>query len=169
MTAFCLGLFSLGQNILNLLCVILSLLLRLLRLFFFLRKRDTLNIDAQQGDVDEPKDARPTAFEQRGGNVVFSEDFSNGFAGTNGNGEWTVEDNGENSIWVYVASGNQGFYVDGSPTGSSHPGGQFSFDNTNPFNPQYFPLESSTASNGWMVFDADYYNTVNFQTSRMTA
>ena len=105
------------------------------------------------------EEGRPEEAQSRGGSVVFAEDFSSGFAGSNGNGAWTVEDNGDNTIWLYVAPGNQGQYADGSATGSSHPGGQFSFNNNNPSNPIYFPLESTTADNGWMVFDADFYNT----------
>lgn len=119
------------------------------------------NLHPQAMILGAGQDGRTEVIQSRGGSVVFSEDFSEGFAGSNGNGAWTVEDNGDNSIWLYVAPGNQGQYADGSPTGSSHPGGQFSFDNSNPANPQYSPLESTTAGNGWMVFDADFYNTVN--------
>ena len=86
-----------------------------------------------------------------GGNILFSEDFSNGFDGINGNGEWTSTDNGGDSLWVWVAPGNTGYYANGDATGVSHPGGEFS---TN-----IGPLESGTPENGWMVFDCDYYNT----------
>ena len=50
--------------------------------------------------------------------------------------------------------GTTGFYSDGSPTGVDHPGGEYS---TN-----IGVLESTTADNGWMIFDCDYYNT-NFR------
>jgi hypothetical protein len=86
-----------------------------------------------------------------GGNILFSEDFSNGLDGVNGNGEWTTTDNAADSLWVWVAPGNIGYYANGDPTGVDHPGGEFS---TN-----IGPLESGTPENGWMIFDCDYYNT----------
>jgi hypothetical protein len=86
-----------------------------------------------------------------GGTIVFQETFSNGFDGENGNGAWTVEDNANNDIWVWVQPGGQGLYADGSATGSTHPGGEFS---TN-----IGLLESTTADNGWMIFDNDFFNT----------
>lgn len=89
---------------------------------------------------------------QRGGSeVIFYEDFSNGFDGSNGNGAWTVEDSANDSLWIWVsANGATGFYSDGSATGSDHPGGDFSIN--------IGELESTTADNGWMIFDCDYYN-----------
>lgn len=86
-----------------------------------------------------------------GGTILFQETFSNGFDGENGNGAWTVEDNANNDIWVWVQPGGQGLYVDGSATGSNHPGGEFS---TN-----IGLLESTTSDNGWMIFDNDFFNT----------
>lgn len=87
-----------------------------------------------------------------GGNILFYEDFSNGFDGANGVGGWTVTDNANDSLWVHVAAGGAtGFYADGNPTGVDHPGGEYS---TN-----IGVLESTTADNGWMIFDCDYYNT----------
>jgi hypothetical protein len=86
-----------------------------------------------------------------GGNILFSEDFSNGFDGINGNGEWTAADNGNNNIWIYVAPGNTGYYANGASTGVTHPAGEFSSN--------IGPLESGTPENGWMIFDCDYYNT----------
>lgn len=91
-------------------------------------------------------------FQRGGGTIIFQEDFSNGFAGSNGNGAWTTTDNAGDSLWVHVAGGGTtGFYSDGSPTGVDHPGGEYS---TN-----IGVLESTTADNGWMIFDCDYYNT----------
>ncbi|MDA0940299.1 MAG: T9SS type A sorting domain-containing protein [Bacteroidetes bacterium] len=91
-----------------------------------------------------------------GGMTLFQEDFSNGFDGSNGNGAWTTADNADNSLWIWVAPGNQGYYADGTETGSAHPGGEFSTGNP-PYS-NYFPIESTTAGNGWMVFDPDFYN-----------
>ena len=92
-----------------------------------------------------------------GGNILFSENFSNGFDGINGNGAWTTSDNANGDLWIWVAPGapglpgNTGFYSNGNATGVSHPGGEFS---TN-----VGPLESGTPENGWMIFDCDYFNT----------
>jgi hypothetical protein len=66
---------------------------------------------------------------------VYTEDFSNGFDGQGSNGPWTVEDMGGNSIWM-MADANS-------------PGGFYS---TNAV-----PLASTTADNGWVIFDADLY------------
>ena len=113
-----------------------------------------LNLGVQHVLDEGSKELRPTVPQQGGArNTIFEEDFSNGFAGANGIGEWTVEDNGgDNSIWVYV-NGNQGEYANGSSTDSSHPGGQYTSGNP--------PLGSTTEGNGWMIFDADFYNTVS--------
>ena len=86
-----------------------------------------------------------------GGTTLFLEDFSNGFDGSNGNGAWTTSDNAGDSLWVWVQPGGQGLYSDGSATGSTHPGGEFS---TN-----IGLLQSTTADNGFMMFDCDFYNT----------
>ena len=85
-----------------------------------------------------------------GGTVLFQEDFSNGFDGINGNGAWTATDNANDSLWVWVAPGNTGFYANGDATGVAHPGGEYS---TN-----IGALESGTPENGWMIFDCDYFN-----------
>ncbi|WP_306641692.1 T9SS type A sorting domain-containing protein [Sanyastnella coralliicola] len=74
---------------------------------------------------------------ERGGTIFFYEDFANGFDGNNGLGGWTVEDTGGNNIWM-VADDNS-------------PAGEFS---TN-----IGPLASTTADNGWVIFDCDFYNT----------
>jgi hypothetical protein len=66
---------------------------------------------------------------------VYNEDFSNGFAGQGANGAWTFEDTGGNSIWMMAdANSPAGFYSD--PAGA---------------------LASTTADNGWVIFDADLY------------
>lgn len=73
-----------------------------------------------------------------GGTILFTEDFANGLAGNNGGvGAWTIEDSGATPIWM-VANANS-------------PGGEFS---TN-----IAALASTTAANGWMIFDCDLYNT----------
>ena len=95
------------------------------------------------------EEARST--QRGGGNILFSEDFSNGFDGVNGNGAWTATDNGNDSLWVWVSPDNAGFYQNGDATGVIHPAGEYS---TN-----IGTLESGTPDNGWMVFDCDYYNT----------
>jgi hypothetical protein len=66
---------------------------------------------------------------------VFNEDFSNGFAGQGTNGAWVFEDTGGNSIWM-MADEN-------SPAGAYSANAQ--------------PLASTTADNGWVIFDADLY------------
>jgi hypothetical protein len=69
------------------------------------------------------------------GASFFSEDFANGAAGNNGVGAWTIEDSGNNSIWMLAtAASPAGFYSD--PTEG---------------------LVSTTAANGWMIFDADLF------------
>jgi hypothetical protein len=86
-----------------------------------------------------------------GGSILFEENFANGFAGTNGNGEWTTSDNANDSLWIYVAPGNAGYYSNGDPTGVSHPAGEYSGNAGT--------LASQTPGNGWMIFDCDYFNT----------
>ena len=82
--------------------------------------------------------------------VIFYESFANGLAGTNSNGAWTVADNQDGNLWIWVAPNGQGQYWDGTPTGSTHPGGVYS---TN-----IGALESTTASDGWMIFDNDFWH-----------
>ena len=91
------------------------------------------------------------ANQRGGGTILFEEDFSNGFAGSNGNGAWTASDNANDSSWVYVGSNGMGTYSSGNSTGVEHPAGEYS---TN-----IGLLASETADNGWMIFDCDYYNT----------
>lgn len=70
--------------------------------------------------------------------VFFTEDFANGLDGNNEiDGAWTVEDTGGGSIFMMADA--------------SSPAGEFS---TN-----IGALESTTAANGWVIFDADAYNT----------
>ena len=68
----------------------------------------------------------------RGGGV-FSEDFSNGLAGQNG--AWTAQDSGGGTIWM-MADAN-------SPAGA--------------YSDPAEALESTTAANGWVIFDCDLY------------
>lgn len=70
-------------------------------------------------------------------NVFYEEDFSNGFDGLNG--AWTIEDSSppDTTIWMM----NQ----PGSPLGE--------------FSAPTLALQSTTASNGWAIFDPDAYNT----------
>lgn len=63
--------------------------------------------------------------------VVYSNDFSNGF------GDMTFEDSGNNTIWM-AATAN-------SPAGE--------------FSTSISALASPTAANGWIIFDCDLYNT----------
>lgn len=67
--------------------------------------------------------------------ILFSEDFANGFDGNNSFGGWTKEDSGGNSIWM-VADANSpaGFYSSSDPA-----------------------LNSTTKTNGWIIFDCDLY------------
>ena len=66
---------------------------------------------------------------------VFNEDFSNGFLGQGTNGAWTFEDTGGNAIWMMAdAASPAGSYSDPSQA-----------------------LNSATADNGWVIFDADLY------------
>ncbi|MCO6483105.1 MAG: T9SS type A sorting domain-containing protein [Flavobacteriales bacterium] len=67
--------------------------------------------------------------------VVFSEDFANGFAGNNGVGAWTT-DGPNGNVWRYTHTGPVGAY---SNTGQA--------------------IASPTASNGWMIFNSDSANT----------
>jgi hypothetical protein len=69
------------------------------------------------------------------GAAFFSEDFANGADGNNGIGEWTIDDSGNDAIWMLAtAASPAGFYSD--PTEG---------------------LASTTADNGWMIFDADFF------------
>lgn len=71
------------------------------------------------------------------GTGFFYEDFSNGFAGSNGYGPMTFWDSGNNSVWMMA--------------NSQSPAGEFSTNIS--------ALASPTASNGWVIFDCDLYNT----------
>ncbi len=72
----------------------------------------------------------------RGGDF-FCEDFDNGFDGNNPYGAWTFEDSGGNTIWMMANAQ--------SPEGEWSTGAE--------------PLASPSAANGWVIFDADRYNT----------
>lgn len=75
--------------------------------------------------------------EPRGGNLVlFTEDFANGLNGNNNvNGAWTINSTPAQGIWM-MANAN-------SPAGY--------YSNT------IAALASPSAANGWVIFDADYY------------
>ena len=83
--------------------------------------------------------------------IVFQETFSSGFSGDNGIGPWSAADNQDGSLWVWVTPDGMGEFQNGIATGVSHPAGEFSTTAGT--------LLSSTAENGWMIFDADYFNT----------
>jgi hypothetical protein len=69
------------------------------------------------------------------GASFFSEDFANGVAGNNGVGAWTIDDSGNDGIWMLAtATSPGGFYSD--PTEG---------------------LVSTSEANGWMIFDADLF------------
>lgn len=87
--------------------------------------------------VVERAPAGPTFEERGGGGIIFSEDFANGLDGNNGFGEWTIDDTADGTIWQ-VADDN-------SPAGE--------------WSTQTGALQSTTADNGWMIFDCDRYNT----------
>jgi hypothetical protein len=75
------------------------------------------------------------AHQTSAGRDVYNEDFSNGLAGMGANGAWTIEDIGGNSIWMMAdANSPAGFYSTSAQ-----------------------PLASTTAANGWVIFDADLY------------
>ena len=93
----------------------------------------------------------PAPLQQGITNILFYEDFANGFAGNNGIGAWTAEDTGGGLIWQAVDEVGNGYYADGSPSSVQPPAGEFS---TN-----IGSINSTTADNGWMIFDCDYYNT----------
>jgi len=84
-------------------------------------------------------------------NVLFFEDFASGFSGNNGFGSWTAEDSGGGAIWQHVDANGDGHYADGTPSGVMPPAGEFSQNAAT--------LNSATASNGWIIFDCDFYNT----------
>ena len=85
-----------------------------------------------------------------GGAILYQETFSNGFDGSNGNGAWTVNDNQDGNLWIWVTPEGQGLYPGEVPTGSAHPGGNYSTT--------IGALESTTAGDGWMIFDNDYWH-----------
>jgi hypothetical protein len=84
-------------------------------------------------------------------NILFYEDFANGFAGNNGVGSWTVEDTGGGLIWQAVDEAGDGYFADGTASGVHPPAGEFSTNIPT--------LNSTTADNGWIIYDNDYWNT----------
>jgi Secretion system C-terminal sorting domain len=71
----------------------------------------------------------------RGGSILFSEDFANGFAGNNTIGPWTHSDSGNDLIWMMATPAS--------------PAGNYSQVNE--------ALNSSTKTNGWVIFDCDLF------------
>lgn len=78
----------------------------------------------------------PAISSSRAETVVFSEDFANGLAGNNDFGPWSTTGTNGN-VWKRTTTGNNGTYSA----------------------PNHSPLASTTASNGWMIFDSDSANT----------
>jgi hypothetical protein len=68
------------------------------------------------------------------GDVIFSEDFANGTAGNNGVGAWTLT-GPDAQIWKWTDSGPDGGFSSNAEA-----------------------LESTSAGNGWMIFDTDRSN-----------
>lgn len=91
------------------------------------------------------------------GDAFFYEDFSNGFDGNNGWGAWTAEDSGGNQIWMSVDTNGEGTYFDGTP--ATDEDGNAVIPPAGEFSTNIGSLESTTADNGWVIFDCDYYNT----------
>jgi len=78
------------------------------------------------------------SYQYNKGAAFFVEDFANGLMGNNGVGEWTSEDSESYGIWH--------INTPASPEGE--------------FSTNIGPLASTSAANGWMIFDADGFNTV---------
>lgn len=93
--------------------------------------------DEVRANLEKGDKLKQIAAMRGGGSVFFYEDFANGFDGNNGFGAWTFEDSGDNTIWM-VADANS-------------PAGEWSTTAAQ--------LNSTTADNGWMIFDCDMYNT----------
>jgi hypothetical protein len=71
--------------------------------------------------------------------TVLTEDFSLGLAGNNPWGAWIIEDSGNDSIWMMAN--------ELSPVGD--------------FPAPEVPINSASADNGWVIFDADLHNLNN--------
>ena len=107
-------------------------------------------VDRSEAQLSLAQGVEALMTQRGGGTILFQETFSNGFDGSNGNGAWSVYQNVETDIWVWVAPGNTGYYADGTATGVSHPAGVYSTT--------IGALESTTASDGWMIFYNDYFH-----------
>ncbi len=86
--------------------------------------------------VSLERSSHPSQATMRDQTIVFSEDFSNGLDGNNGMGPWTISGTNGN-VWRRTTTGTIGAYS----------------------SPNHNPLNSTTASNGWMIFDSDSANT----------
>ncbi len=80
--------------------------------------------------VDAPQNMAKAA-----GDTVWTEDFANGFAGNNPSGAWTTGE-ADGNWWVYSHTGPNGAYSNNTEV-----------------------IESTTAANGFMIFQADSGNT----------
>ncbi|MEO8069145.1 MAG: T9SS type A sorting domain-containing protein [Flavobacteriales bacterium] len=76
----------------------------------------------------------PVGSMKAAGDTVFSEDFANGLAGNNGVGAWTTTE-ADGNLWVYSHTGPIGAYSNNTEV-----------------------IESTTAANGFMVYQADSGN-----------
>src|SRR5690606_2804618 len=77
-----------------------------------------------------------SATAREGQEVLFSEDFANGFDGNNGLGSWTTAGT-DGNIWRYTFSGPVGAYSD----------------------PSEAIQAPASVANGWMIFNSDSANT----------
>ncbi len=124
---------------------IFTLALAFVSLVAFAQNKQHLNgnhqrkISPRAATADEVRMAEESGSQEpghsRGGTIFFSEDFANGFAGNNTFGAWTHEDTGNNTIWMMAtATSPGGFYSDPAEG-----------------------LSSTTAANGWVIFDCDLF------------
>ena len=100
---------------------------------------DRVRTDAMRLTATPGKGSVPTMLKGGGGAVYFSEDFANGLAGNNGVGPWTTS-GPDGAIWLYDTDGPNGFYSATTQV-----------------------ITSTTAANGFMMFDSDAANTVGGQ------
>ena len=103
---------------------------------------------AVPGDLVRTDEMRPTTVAEKGempatlkggGAVYFAEDFANGLAGNNGVGPWTTS-GPDGAMWMYDTDGPNGFYSQTTQI-----------------------ITSTTAANGFMMFDSDAANTIGGQ------
>lgn len=104
------------------------------------KQEDVLSARRYFNQDDVRRTEQTVSAHARGGQIVFQDDFDNGFAGNNGIGAWLPWDtSGDTSIWALAsASSPNGQYTGGLPAMSN---------------------TGTTAANGWIILDADLYNT----------